>query len=686
MRVMDAAFRRASVGMAITDHLGRYLEVNASLCEFLGFTAEQLLQRSFRDVSTAEDAQMGSEAMQDLASGALSEFQLEKQYVAADGTLLWARTTGFPVHDEHGRLSRVIVQVEDLTSRLAVQAALHWTHHHDDLTDLSTRRRFYDLLDAALEMPARSVRGLALLVVDLDRFHQVNAGLGRDVGDAILREVAQRLAAVVRGGDAIARLGGDEFAVLARNLRTSLDAITLAIDIRTALGKPYWSSGNAVYVSARVGIVTGIEDESSDTLVQMGVAAVEAAKSLAVGWSMHTTGDETSSREEIGLVNDLRAAIASGEITVVYQPVVDRSGNLHHMEALARWQHSERGAVGPDQFIVLAEHNNLIAPLTAWVIESALAQTAAWHAGGFSMSVAVNLSGKLLDDDDLVERIETALQRAGLSPSSLTLEITETALADEKNPVIWAALQRLRGVGVRISIDDFGTGYSSLTYLRQLPVDELKIDRSFILDLDTDVRSDRIVRSIIDLAHSLGLEVVAEGVENAMITERLRSMQVDFVQGYVIAKPATGAAMTAWMQDRAVTATPVRTAPTRAGRRTLDILVIGADMADSGRLTDRLRADAHHVRSATNGASAAESLQSALPDVIILDHALPATSVVDTTPLLREAGYNGPILLFGGCAPDDLAAARYPMDVWPIPMADEALLLGLIEGYATSTS
>ena len=677
--IADAAFSRAGIGMAITDANGTYLRVNDELCAFLGFSPAEMLTKTFRDVTAPEDLDDGARAMQDLVDGRSESFSVDKRYVSSSGEQLWARTTGIAVNDANGHLLRVIVQIEDLTVRRAVEDALRRRESYDQLTDLVNRRLFFERLEEALRLPRRNVRRLALLVVNLDRFHQVNAGLGNLAGDRILREAGRRLRAQVRGDDTVARIGGDEFAVLALALRTPLDAVSLAIDVRKSLAKPYWVEGNAVYVPGRVGIVTDVEDVDAEAMVQMASNAALQAKSLAGGWSLHSAGSEVSSREELGLVSDLRQAILAGALTVAYQPIVDGQGRLCHLEALARWSHPDRGAVPPDQFIVLAEQNGLIADLTAHVLTTAVQQVATWRASGLPVSVAVNLSGMLLSDADLPARVERTLETAGVPPEVLTLEITETAFAEGSNPVIKAALDSLRRTGVRISIDDFGTGYSSLTYLKHLPVDELKIDQSFILDLDTDVRTERIVRSIIDLAHSLGLSVVAEGVEDELIAERLTAMGADALQGFVIARPSSAAAISMWMQNRPM-------APRRpnevSARRALNVLIVDAQPTNRVRLRQRLRANHHRVQRAHSCHAALSSIKRSMPDVVILDHVMPDTTGVGMAPRLREGGYLGPILLFSGSAPNDVAAVRFPMDVWPVSAQDDALLVALIDGYA----
>jgi diguanylate cyclase (GGDEF)-like protein/PAS domain S-box-containing protein len=682
--VIDAAFRRAVVGMAITDAGGYYLEVNDTFCSLLGYTPEELLSLSFRDVTAAGDLPVGASAMRDLAEGRTTEFRFEKRYVTKLGVAVWARTTGIAVHDESGSLLRVIVQVEDVTGRRASEALLSRRDSLDELTDIANRRTFYERIDQALLLPPRRRCELALLVVNLDRFHQINAGLGRACGDAVLCEVARRLTAAVRGHDLVARLAGDQFAVLMSGIHAPLDAVALAIDLRRSVGQPYWADGHSVFVSARIGVVTNVEESDSDTLMQMAEAATQQAKTLAGGWALHTEGANTSSREELGLVSDLRAAIVDGALTVAYQPVVDQRGGVRYVEALARWHHPERGAVPPDQFIALAEHNDLIGDLTTLVLTTAVEQVVRWRAEGIGAAVAVNLSGRLLAEPGLAGHVASILSTAGLAPSALTLEITETALAEGSNPATHATLNALRDTGVRISIDDFGTGYSSLTYLKELPVDELKIDRSFVLGLDTDERSERIVRSIIDLAHSLDLTVVAEGVEDTTIASQLTSLGSDFLQGYAIARPAPAAMMTEWLQQRSASAAAQAK---REERRGLTVLMVDSQPASRAALRRGLRDRRHKVAQAHSGAAALRTLKKRMPDVVILDHLMPGLNGIETAPRLRAAGYAGPIVLLSGSAPDGADAARFPLDVWPVSHSDEELLLRLIDGYSlTSTS
>ncbi|MDQ1446375.1 MAG: diguanylate cyclase [Acidimicrobiaceae bacterium] len=680
--LVEATFRQAHVGMAITDRSGRVLAVNQALCSFLGHPAPTLTSMSFSDLTVAHDASDATNDFTDLDAGS-SEFEMETRCVTARGEHVWARVTGVAVRNQRGGLRRVIIRFDDLSERDSLAAALNRKESYDDLTDLANRRLFYERLSLALVNPRRPARRLAVLVVNLNKFQQLNAGLGHVAADLILVEVARRIMEVTGGKGTVARLGGDWFAVLAPGVTMPDDAVVLGIALLHRLGEAYWADGNAVFVSARVGVSTAPNNGTDAvTLVRRATDACNDAKVRSSGWAVPPAGGGNASQDELGLVGDLRAAIVDGDLTVAYQPIVDREGRVHTFEALARWFHSTRGPVPPDQFIVLAEQHGMISALTTHVLTSAVQQAARWGSEGAIVPVAVNLSGMLVADPGLVDEITRTIAAAGLPPTALTLEITETAIAAGDNKAIWAELETLRERGVRISIDDFGTGYSSLTYLKDLPVDELKIDRSFVAALRSDGRAERIVHSIIDLAHSLDLSTVAEGVEDEALAEQLLRLGVDFLQGYVIARPCNAQATTRWLADNTMPPAPggVLTGVSRA----LDVLLVDDQVAVRAALRTRLKERHHRVVEAHSGSSALQKLRTRMPDVIILDHLLPGTSGIETVPALRDAGYSGPILLISGSPTDDFATTRFPLDVWPVSKADEATLIRLIDGYAAA--
>ncbi|MBK5308220.1 MAG: EAL domain-containing protein [Frankiaceae bacterium] len=681
----DIAFRRGVTAMAVTDADGRVLEANQALCSLLaGFSTAGGATTAASHAFTADLAER-IRAVEEGSSSHLRTVVFERDMPSPAGENRRVCITATVVREKDGTAARALVQFESpcgAESRSWPLAGFAT----DRLTGLVGRSTFYAELESTLLHPRRARRRLAVLVVNLNRFQQVNAGLGQVAADVVLMQVAGRLRLVMDPlGGTVCRLGGDWFAVIATGVVSWVDAVALAVRIHKALAEPYWASGNPVFVPARIGIATAPSDATdAATLVRKATVATNLAKKHSSGWALPVAGSDLASRDEIGLVSELQTAIEGGQLTVAYQPIVDGDGRVHSLEALARWQHPTRGAVAPDQFIVLAEQYGLIGPLTRLMLAGAVQQAVQWASVARSPAISVNLSGRLLSDPRLRDSIAETLAAAGLPASALTLEITESALADGADTTVREALEALRATGIHISIDDFGTGYSSLAYLKELPVDELKIDRSFIVDLVNDDRAERVVRSIIDLAHSLDLSVVAEGVEDAQSAERLLRLGVDFLQGFGIARPAGGEATTEWLAEREPSLATAR-GRVEGGRR-LNVLIVDDEMAARAALRARL-ADRHHrVIEARSGPAAVDKVRKRMPDVVILDHLMPGLTGVDTVPRLREAGYLGPILLYSDAPADDLAGIRMPLDVWPVSKADEATFVKLIDGYARAAA
>jgi diguanylate cyclase (GGDEF)-like protein len=420
---------------------------------------------------------------------------------------------------------------------------------HDQLTDLPNRVLLRERLRQAIAAARRDGHPLALLVLDLDRFKEVNDTLGHHYGDLLLREVGSRLQGVLRAGDTLARLGGDEFAIVLP-MAGAQTAHAFTATIVQALTQPFVLDGHRFDIGASIGIALvpehGVE---ADVLLRRADVAMYIAKRTGSGHALYTPEQDPNSPARLGLISDLRRAIEAGELALCFQPKVDlRSGRLTGVEALARWPHPERGAIPPDQFIPLAEQTGLIRPLSRWVLDAALGQWRVWHTAGLELPIAVNLSMRDLHDPDLPAAIAALLVARGVAPAWLRVEITESSLMADPERAL-AVVTRLRALGVRISIDDFGTGYSSLAYLKRLPVDELKIDRSFVRHLTTDENDRAIVRSTIGLAHELGLDVVTEGVEDQATWELLTVLGCDSAQGYFVSHPLSGADLAGWLAD-----------------------------------------------------------------------------------------------------------------------------------------
>jgi diguanylate cyclase (GGDEF)-like protein/PAS domain S-box-containing protein len=424
---------------------------------------------------------------------------------------------------------------EDVTERVDAANSLRHQALHDPLTGLANRALLHDRLTAALHTAERTGDQVALMIMDLNQFKEVNDALGHHHGDRLLVELGQRLQAVVREADLVARLGGDEFAVLMTTGVTIEGALELARRISETFAEPIEIDGITLQSNVSVGIAIS-PDHGTDpeSLTRHADVAMYQAKTSGAGVALYAAGHDTFSVRRLTLTSELRAAVSDGQMVLHYQPRIDlRSGNVVDVEALIRWNHPEHGLLPPAEFIPLAEVSGVIQPLTAWVIEQACEDIAECRRE-FPIGVAVNLSVRNLYDPKLQKVVESAVRRFGLRPGVLRVEITETELMDDP-ALAMDVLTQLGAIGVTASVDDFGTGYSSLSYLRNLPVSEIKIDRSFVTDLE---RGDAtLVRSIVDLGHNLGMRVVAEGVESGPVLQQLAEEACDSAQGFFISRP-----------------------------------------------------------------------------------------------------------------------------------------------------
>ena len=415
----------------------------------------------------------------------------------------------------------------ELVAELQVQAL------SDLLTGLPNRTLLQDRLRQTILIATRQRTRFALLMLDLDRFKEVNDAFGHQTGDSLLVAIGERLRETLRDADTLARFGGDEFAVLLPTADSPESAIVVARKIERALQRTIAVGPLTLNVEASIGIALyPLDGEDPSTLVKHADAAMYVAKQSKSGHALYQMSDDRSSRDSLVLMGEFREAITREELVLHYQPEADpRTHEITALEALVRWQHPERGLLGPDRFIPFAEQSGLIRPLTAWVVGKALEQASIWQAAGHPVHIAVNLSARDFEDPLLPGQIAEALRRWGVPARHLKLEITEGVVMAEAERSL-ETLTRLSEMGVRLSIDDFGTGYSSLSYLRRLPVDEIKIDRSFVIDIVADRGTAAIVRSTIELSHSLGRTIVAEGVEDEATIKLLASYGCDSVQGY----------------------------------------------------------------------------------------------------------------------------------------------------------
>jgi len=444
--------------------------------------------------------------------------------------------------------------VADQTSEIRTQTAALETKAmhdatHDSVTDLPNRVLFCDRVTQAISLSRREKKKIAIILLDLDRFKEINDTLGHLNGDRLLKLVAMRLESVLRESDTLARFGGDEFAILLTGITDDEVVSLVARKIQRSLTSPFILDELTLDVQASAGIVIFPEHgEDSDTLIQRADVAMYVAKQGNKGSVIYKKELDQHSPHRLTLMGELRQAIENDDLLLHFQPQIRASSNKPiGVEVLVRWQHSIHGLMPPDDFIGLAERTGLIKPLTRWVLKHALQKGALWHSSGLKVNLAVNLSAKNLLDPDFPEMLTGVILSTEFPKDYLLLEITETAIMADPELAL-DVLNRIADMGVRISIDDFGTGYSSLSYLKKLPVSELKIDKSFVKDMMSNKNDAAIVKATIDLAHNLDLEVVAEGVEDKATMEKLHSLSCDIYQGYYFSRPVPSKEIQAWFQ------------------------------------------------------------------------------------------------------------------------------------------
>jgi diguanylate cyclase (GGDEF)-like protein/PAS domain S-box-containing protein len=443
-----------------------------------------------------------------------------------------------------------IATMRDISERKAHTDALEYQALHDALTGLPNRSLFGDRLRQALLSARRNQNMFGVLLLDLDRFKDINDALGHDRGDTLLQEVTARLRGVLRATDTIARLGGDEFAVLTTDAKHPDDVVATARKILAALEGPFAIADQMVETGASIGIALyPVHGDDPTTLLRRADVAMYVAKRSGGGHAVYAPEQEAQTLRRSGLAGELRRSIPQGELVLQYQPQLTlATGAIQGMEALVRWNHPREGMMPPDRFLPLAEEMGIIHPLTAWVMDNALSQLRKWLALGLDVTMSVNVSPRCIEDHSLEEMVARALESSGVEPHRLTLEITEgVAMAAAAGK----ALARLSEMGIRLSLDDFGTGYSSLLYLMRLPVNEIKIDRSFVSGLATDPDSGAIVRSAVGLGHNLGLRVVAEGLQDRAAEAILIDAGCDAAQGFLIGRPADESEATQLLMEHA---------------------------------------------------------------------------------------------------------------------------------------
>jgi diguanylate cyclase (GGDEF)-like protein/PAS domain S-box-containing protein len=526
---------------------GRIESWNSGAERITGYREQEILGRHFSLFYTEEDLQQHhpeNELKEALDS---AQFEEEGWRIRKDGIKFWANVIITPLYDQHRNLMGFAKVTRDITERKQAEERLTYQGTHDALTELPNRALLLQNIEAAIVSTPAESDSFALLLLDLDRFKEINDAFGHHIGDMVLQRLRPILLSTVRPSDTVARLGGDEFGILLPASSQS-QATSVAERIVIALSQPIMVEEQPLDIGVSIGIAL-YPEHGLDTmaLMQRADVAMYAAKRTRVGHVIYAGNQADYTPRRLALVGELRQGIADGQLFLHYQPKVDlKTMRVRGAEALVRWLHPRDGLIPPWDFIPLAEHTGLIKPLGLWTLHTALLQCRAWHQAGLDLNVAVNLAPEDLQDGPLLKTVIDLLARSDTLAQWLTVEVTESAvMADPAR--MRTILTRLHDLGVQLSIDDFGTGYSSLAYLKDLPVDEVKVDRSFVKDLTVNARNACIVRAVIDLGHDLGLRIVAEGVEDEASLNLLASWGCDLAQGYHISYPLPPVDFMNWM-------------------------------------------------------------------------------------------------------------------------------------------
>ena len=549
-RRFHSAFTHASIGMALLDFDGRILQANHALRALVGRRDEELLHQPFQDVVLPADRRALDERLGLVSDHEFEGFALELRCVHSDGSPVWVAAHCSFFSEPGASSPCLILQVQDITARRNAEEGLHHLAFHDSLTGLPNRRRFHELLGQAvtqLNEGGDPHDAYAVMFLDFDRFKLINDSLGHSAGDEFLVQVSQRIRDSLRPHDTVARLGGDEFGVLVRHVEHERSAVQLAERLMEAMRRPFLVAGTELMTSASIGITFSALGYTSpeDVLRDADTAMYKAKGAGKARYALFDASLHTEVANRLRLEGELRHAIDEGRLSVAYQPVFElgdgglTAGRLVGFEALVRWQHPQDGTISPGAFLPIAEEAGLMLKLTDFVLHCACHQLHEWQqldpAWG-DLTMNVNVSGNDISHPAFVARVTRAIVEAGLKPRHLCLELTENILMSRLEGAL-PLLTELQRMGVALAIDDFGTGYSSLSHLSTLPIDCLKIDRSFVTRLESGSNEAAVVRSILLLGSSLGKAVVAEGIETPKQLQQLQEMGCKLGQGYLLARP-----------------------------------------------------------------------------------------------------------------------------------------------------
>ncbi|RZU38727.1 PAS domain S-box-containing protein/diguanylate cyclase (GGDEF)-like protein [Fluviicoccus keumensis] len=541
-RLSNRVLESSSNGIVITAPqpplLFAIAHVNPAFERMTGYRRDEVLGRDPRFLLGNDTAQLGMEEIRAALRENREGEALLRNY-RKDGSLFWNELSVAPVRDPAGTVTHYVGIFNDITERKQYEEQLERQNNQDALTGLATRHLLRDRFGQAIAYAAHHERSVAMLFFDLDNFKRINDSLGHAFGDEVLRQTARRLADCVRERDTLARLGGDEFVIILSDMASIQDVPQLASRVLQALNRPLLIGEREIDLSASIGIsVYPADGGDYDTLLRNADAAMYSAKEAGRNtFRFYTQGMNAEAMRRLEMETGLRRALARDELLLHYQPLLNlATGRIGDVEALLRWRGKDGGLISPGEFIPLAEETGLIVPIGEWVLHSACDQARRWRQDGLEVRVAVNLSGRQFSDRHLVETVRRALTESGLPPRLLKLEITESAVMRNAEEAV-RILEELKALGLEISLDDFGTGYSSLAYLRRFPIDQLKIDLSFVQEITRHPDGAAIVRGIIGLAQSLRLQTVAEGVETVAQRDFLKDSGCDLVQGFLLSRP-----------------------------------------------------------------------------------------------------------------------------------------------------
>lgn len=560
---LRALLEASPVAIVELDRRGVVRQWNSAAEALTGWSAEEVIGRRVPPELVEVDPGSFSRLLEHLDTAPTAP-TLHVSWRHRLGRVIEVEFSPTPLYDRAGKIRAVMGLCVDVTEREQLERRLRYQAQHDSLTNLPNRGMLLGGLEEALRTGAEGGTKTGLLMIDLDKFKEVNDSLGHALGDQLLAQIGPRLlSGVVRANDMVARLSGDEFAVLLPDVPDVAAVADVAERVLAALHAPFHLDGVSADVAASIGVAVAPDHgEEATELLHLADTAMYEAKETAAGVVVYQTKRAGQTPSRFGLLGELRRALERDELVVYFQPKVDlTTGSVCGAEALVRWEHPERGLVPPGDFIPVVESTGLMGRLTDHVLDVSLAQARAWADAGHPIPVSVNVSARGLHDETLPRRVAAALERHGVAPDLLCLEITEGAVMYDPEKSL-AALKEFAEAGVHLSLDDFGTGYSSMAYLQRLPVSELKIDRSFVTGLDRGQADAVLVRSAIDMSHGLNLTVVAEGVEDAEVLTALNGLGCDAAQGYYLARPMPAETFAAWLADAGTVDSPDQLAPT----------------------------------------------------------------------------------------------------------------------------